>query len=99
MATPRNPPLGHREDAELVGGAEAILDRAHQPKARMRVAFEIEHGVDDVLEHARAGDRAFLGHVADEITTMWRCFASLVSWAAHSRTCATLPGAEASASV
>ncbi len=32
----------------------------------MRVALEIEHRVDDVLEHARAGDRALLGHVADE---------------------------------
>ena len=32
----------------------------------MRVALEVEDGVDDVLEHARAGDRAFLRHVADE---------------------------------
>ena len=32
----------------------------------MRIALEVEHGVDDVLEHARTGDRAFLGHVADE---------------------------------
>ena len=58
--------LGHREHAELVDGAEAVLDRAHQPEARMRVALEIEHRVDDVLQHARAGDRALLGHVADE---------------------------------
>ena len=58
--------LGHREHAELVGGAEAVLDRAHEAEARMRVAFEVEHGVDDVLQHARAGDRALLGHVADE---------------------------------
>ncbi len=58
--------LGHREHAELVRRAEAILDRAHEPEARMRVALEVEDGVDDVLEHPRAGDRAFLGHVADE---------------------------------
>ena len=32
----------------------------------MRIAFEVQHRVDDVLEHARAGDRAFLGDVADE---------------------------------
>ena len=32
----------------------------------MRIALEVEHGVDDVLEHARAGDRALLRHVADE---------------------------------
>ena len=32
----------------------------------MRVALEVEHRVDDVLQHARAGDRALLRHVADE---------------------------------
>ena len=30
------------------------------------LALEIEHGVDHVLEHARAGDRAVLGDVADQ---------------------------------
>ena len=30
------------------------------------VALELEHAVDQVLEHARAGDRAVLGHMADE---------------------------------
>ena len=30
------------------------------------VALELEHAVDEVLEHARAGDRAVLRHVADE---------------------------------
>ena len=32
----------------------------------MRVAFKIQHGVDDVLEHARAGDRTLLGDVPDQ---------------------------------
>ncbi len=32
----------------------------------MRIALEIEHRVDDVLEHARPGDGAFLGHVSDD---------------------------------
>ena len=32
----------------------------------MRVALEIEDGVDDVLQHAGAGDRALLRHVPDE---------------------------------
>ena len=32
----------------------------------MRIAFEIQHGIDDVLEHARPGDRALLGHVPDQ---------------------------------
>jgi len=29
----------------------------------VRVAFEVQDGVDDVFEHARPGERAFLGHV------------------------------------
>ena len=60
------PALGHGEHAEFVHRAEAVLDRAHQAKARMRVALEVQHGVDDVLEHARPGDRAFLGDVTDQ---------------------------------
>ncbi|MFI4925733.1 MAG: ATPase domain-containing protein, partial [Vicinamibacteria bacterium] len=43
-----------------------FLSQHAEPERRMRVAFEIEHRVDDVLEHARTGDRAVLGHVADE---------------------------------
>jgi hypothetical protein len=91
IGDPLQPALGHREDAELVGGAEAVLDRAHQPEARMRVAFEVEHRVDDVLEHARPGDRAVLGDVPDEDHDVPRCLARRVNCAAHSRTCATLP--------
>ncbi|MNL43505.1 hypothetical protein D3C87_1660200 [compost metagenome] len=30
------------------------------------VAFEIEHGIDHVLDHARTGDLAFLGHMAHQ---------------------------------
>jgi hypothetical protein len=57
--------VGHREHAELVDRAEAVLERAHQPEGRVRVALEVEHRVDHVLEHARARERALLGHVAD----------------------------------
>ncbi len=32
----------------------------------MLLAFEVEHRVDDVLEHLRAGEAAVLRHVADE---------------------------------
>ncbi len=64
------PALGHREHAELVRCAEAVLDCTDQAKARVRIALEVEDGVDDVLEHARARDRALLRHVADEETTM-----------------------------
>ena len=56
----------HLEDPDLVGGAEAVLDRPQHPQVPVAVALELEHGVDEVLEHARAGDRPVLGHVADE---------------------------------
>ena len=32
----------------------------------MRVALKVQHGVDHVLEHARPGQRALLGHVTDQ---------------------------------
>ena len=58
--------LGHLEHAELVGRAEAILRRAQDAHVVVALAFEVEHGVDHVLEHARAGDRAILRDVSDE---------------------------------
>src|SRR6266540_1760442 len=58
--------VGHRENAQLVHRPEAVLERADQAKALVRVALEIEHRVHDVLDHARAGDRALLGDVADQ---------------------------------
>ena len=32
----------------------------------MGVALEVEHGIDDMLEDARTGNRALLGHVPDQ---------------------------------
>ena len=58
--------LHHGEHADLVGRAEAVLDRTQHPKAAAGVALEIQHRIDHVLEHARSGDLAFLGHVADQ---------------------------------
>jgi hypothetical protein len=60
------PALRHREHANLVDGAEAVLDCAHEAKARMRVALEVQHRVDDVLKHARAGKRALFRHMAHQ---------------------------------
>ena len=56
----------HLEHADLVGGAEAVLDGAQDAEGVAAVAFEVEHGVDHVLDHLRAGDLAVLGDVADE---------------------------------
>ena len=64
--TPTRPGAGHLEHAELVRRAEAVLDRAQDAVGVVAVALELEHAVDEVLEHARAGDRAVLRHVADE---------------------------------
>ena len=60
------PGAGHLEDAELVRRAEAVLHRAQDAMRVVAVAFELEDAVDEVLEHARAGDGAVFRHVADE---------------------------------
>jgi hypothetical protein len=74
-----------------------FLDRAENSKIMAAVAFEIEHGVDHVLEHARPGERAVLGHVADQNVLRPVFFASVMIAPEHSRTCPMLPGAEGSA--
>ena len=58
--------IAHLEDADLVGGAKAVLDRAQDAELMPALALEIEHGIDHVLEHPRPGDDALFGHVADE---------------------------------
>ncbi len=60
------PGAGHLEDAELVRRAEAVLGRAQDAVLVVAVSFELEHAVDEMLQHARARDRAVLRHVADE---------------------------------
>ena len=56
----------HLEHPELVRRPETVLRRAQNSVRVVAVALELEHAVDEMLEHARAGDRAVLGHVADE---------------------------------
>ena len=56
----------HREHAQFVHRAKAVLERAQHTEATAGLALEIQHGVDHVFEHARTGDAAFLGHVADQ---------------------------------
>ena len=58
------------------------------------LALERQHGVDDVLEHARPGERAVLGDVADEHDRRRRAaWPRRTSRWAHSRTWTTEPGA------
>ena len=85
--------LGHLEHADLVGGAEAVLHRAQDAELMAAVAFEIQHGVHHVLQHARPGDGALLGDVADQDQGECRAFASRISSKLEARTCATVPGA------
>jgi len=56
----------HREHAQFVDRTEAVLERAQQTEAAAALAFEVQHRIDHVFEHARAGDAALLGHVADQ---------------------------------
>ena len=58
--------LDHGEHADLIGGAEAVLDRAQHAEAAAGIALEIQHRVDHVFEHARPGDLPFLGDVTDQ---------------------------------
>ena len=50
----------HLEDADLMGGAEAVFGAAQQAVGMEALAFEVEHGVDDMLQGAGAGDGALL---------------------------------------
>ena len=66
LATSRKPAAGHLEHADLVGRAEAVLHRAQDAELMRAFALERQHRVDHVLDHARAGDLAVLGDVADQ---------------------------------
>ena len=90
----REQPLaGHLHQPELVGGSEPVLQRAQHAQRVVPIAFEGEHGVDDVLERARPGERTVLGDVTDRAASRcrgpWRAAAPR---SAPSRTWLTDPG-------
>src|SRR5204862_5026076 len=58
--------LAHLEDSDLLGRAESVLRRAQEADRRIPLALEGEHGVDEMLERLRPGDRASLPHVTDQ---------------------------------
>ena len=62
----RQPLPFHREHADLVGAAEAVLHRPQDAVLMAALAFEAQHRVDHMLEHARAGDRPVFGDMADQ---------------------------------
>ena len=86
----------HLEHADLVGGSEAVLRRAQQPRRAEALTLEVDHRVDEVLE--RPGPAT----VPSFVTWPTRAidvsldFAASASRAATSRTCPTLPAGPAS---
>jgi hypothetical protein len=58
--------LTHLEQADLVGGAKAVLETAKNSQAAIEITFEVENDIDRVLEQFGPGDASVLGHVADE---------------------------------
>ncbi len=58
--------VAHLEDADLAGRPEAVLDRRQHAQGVVTVAVEGEHRVDQMLDGARPGQIAVLGHVADQ---------------------------------
>src|SRR6266550_3301138 len=57
--------LRHPENADLVNASESVLGRAKDPVLQHSLAFEVEHGIDDVLERLGTSDAAALGDVAN----------------------------------
>ena len=56
----------HAEHADFVHRPEPVFHSPQDPVVERRFTFEIEDGVDDMLERLRARDAAALGDVSDE---------------------------------
>ena len=56
----------HLEHADLVGGTEAVLYRPQHTEMMAPLAFEIEHGIDQMLDRLGPGDLAILGDMAHQ---------------------------------
>ena len=68
FSTAFKPVDDHFKNAEFVCGAEPVFDGPHNPVGMLSRAFEIENGVDNVLERLRTGDRAIFCDVPDQKT-------------------------------
>ena len=60
------PAPGHFENADFLGWAKAVLDRAKNPEIAAALAFERNHGVDHMFDDAGTGDLAILGDMSDK---------------------------------
>ncbi len=61
-----HPVLAHFEHPHLRSSAKAVFHRAQQAVGLVAVAFQVDHRVNDMLEHARPGNNAFLGDMAND---------------------------------
>jgi hypothetical protein len=60
------PGAGHLEDGELVRSSRSGSWSRADAVSEVAIALELEHAVDEVLEHARTCERTVLRHVTDE---------------------------------
>ena len=56
----------HFEHTEFTRRAKTVLGGAHDAQCMVAITLEREHGVDNVLEHARPSEASFFGDVANE---------------------------------
>ena len=73
-------------------GPKRFLTARTMPQPGVALALELEHDVDEVLEHPRAGDGAVLGDVPDEHGRDAALLGLRISAAATSLTWVTPPG-------
>ena len=57
------PPVGHGKYADLIDRAVTVLDGADYPVTAVAVTLEIQDCINHVLQHPRACQGAFLGHM------------------------------------
>src|SRR5207244_6268482 len=58
------PGLDHGEDTDLLGRAKAVLGRAEDAELLPPLAFQVQHGVNDMLQDPGSGDGTVFRHMA-----------------------------------
>ena len=54
----------HAEHKKFLIGTEAVLEHTHKPENLTSVPLEGHDSINHMLQHARAGQRAILGHMS-----------------------------------
>ena len=70
----RDPVLVHIEAADLVGGSVPVFDGAQHTNIGVFIALELAHHIDQMLQQAGPGDRAFLGYMPHQQGAHIACF-------------------------